>query len=291
MPQPGAKLTDDEQYQVCRWYGEFKSATQIRSLIKAEFGKELSTKNVWAYAHGSTMKKWKPLIERLRQEWALGVMDIPLAHKRARLEKLVLLLGRAERNMDVTEYQKIKQCTEVLREMREEMEAGKAEFTNVYMTTIHTYSDEEILRQRDAVLTRLKQLGRFNGTRHDREITVEPGEGTTTEVPASDAGRSDSGLDYEEGAQTLTGGNGSGRGLDGGQLGEGHGASSEAPTDSQGTGVQILEADDASQNGSPETVLRVGASEEALRQEDQDGHVGGEAAPLRHEGQQVDVSV
>ena len=184
MPQPHAKLTDDEQYQVCRWYGEFKSPTQIKGLLKTHFGKDLTLKNVWAYANGNLMKKWKPLIESLRQEWALGVMDIPLAHKRARLEKLVILLTRAERNTDVTEFQKIKQCLEVLHEMREEMEAGKAEFTNVYMTTIHQYSDAEIIRQRDAVLTRLKLLGGRNGLRYG----AKEGTGTITLEAEADAG-------------------------------------------------------------------------------------------------------
>ena len=189
MPQPHAKLTDDEQYQVCRWYGEFKSPTQIKGLLKTHFDKDLTLKNVWAYANGNLMKKWKPLIERLRQEWALGVMDIPLAHKRARLEKLVILLTRAERNTDVTEFQKIKQCLEVLHEMREEMEAGKAEFTNVYMTTIHQYSDDEIIRQRDAVLTRLKLLGGRNGLRHG----AETGTRAITLEAETDAGGSGSG--------------------------------------------------------------------------------------------------
>src|SRR3990167_1798415 len=139
MPNIQAKLTDEEQYQVCQWYAEFRTPTQIRKLILERYGKTLSVKNVWAYAH--QIKKWKPMIERLRQEWALGVMDIPLAHKRARLEKLVTLLTRAERNPTVTEFTKIEQCYRIIREMREEMEAGKAEFTNVYLTTIHNYSE------------------------------------------------------------------------------------------------------------------------------------------------------
>lgn len=180
MPNPQAKLTDEEQYQVCQWYAQFRTPTQIQRLLKETYAKELSLKVIWAYAH--QQKKWKPLIERLRQEWALGVMDIPMAHKRARLEKLVTLLQRAERNEKATEFTRIEQCYRILREMREEMEAGKAEFTNVYMTTIHTYSDEEIVRQRDAVLERLKLLGRRDGTRHDREIEIAPSAGKTEDA-------------------------------------------------------------------------------------------------------------
>ena len=175
MPNLQAKLTDEEQYQVCQWYAEFKTPTQIKKLIHDTWGKDLTIKNVWAYANQS--KKWKPMIERLRQEWALGVMDIPLAHKRGRLEELVRLYTRAERNPVVDDYAKVKQCYELLREMRNEMEAGKAEFTNVYLTTIHNYSDEEIVKQRDVVLDRLDKLRRLglDGTRDDREATVEAG--------------------------------------------------------------------------------------------------------------------
>ena len=220
MPQPHAKLTDDEQYQVCRWYGEFKSPTQIKNLIKTHFSKDLSLKNVWAYANGNLMKKWKPLIERLRQEWALGVMDIPLAHKRARLEKLVILLNRAEANPQVTDFQKVKQCVEVLREMREEMEAGKAEFTNVYMTTIHNYSDAEIIQQRDAVLARLKHLGGTNGARYDRKTPIEAITG-----PPQDG---------------QSGGSGSGGGPHQRLERSGHPADAEDTTNSSTAEVQVL---------------------------------------------------
>ena len=175
MPNLQAKLTDEEQYQICQWYAEFKTPTQIQARIKSEFGKDLTLKNVWAYANQT--KKWKPMIERLRQEWALGVMDIPLAHKRGRLEELVKLYTRAERNPVVDDYLKVKQCYELIREMRNEMEAGKAEFTNVYLTTIHNYSDEEIVKQRDVVLDRLDKLRRLglDGKRNDGEATVEAG--------------------------------------------------------------------------------------------------------------------
>lgn len=226
------QLTEAEQYQVCQWYGAFKTPTQIRRLIKEQFGKELHPKSVWEYLH--TRNRWKPLIERLRQEWALGVMDIPLAHKRARLEKLVSLLKKAEGNDEVPEYRRIYQAVNILREIREEMGVGKGEFTNVFMTTINNYSDEEIYQQREAVLTRLRQLGRTDGTRHGGQA-------------AAPAGARE--------AEVITGGSGSGGGLHlRGLLGEENGAAPEAPEDSSGTGLPVLEGDgDARGDGtSPE---------------------------------------
>lgn len=241
MPQPLAKLTDNEQYQICQWFAEFKTSSQIRSLARSQFDKDISLKSIWQYAHGNTMKRWKPMIERLRQEWALGVMDIPLAHKRARLEKLVLLLNRAERlNVDaptgreverlgaklpLNERDKIRLQVEILREMREEMEAGKAQFTNVYMTTINHLSDEEVLKQRDIVLSRLKQLGGSNGARYGREVEAEASGGTPEDA--------------------LPGGAGDGGGLHRGLVGDADPEAPDAPEDSQGAGVPILEATDA----------------------------------------------
>mgnify|MGYP001607190909 FL=1 len=223
-----AKLTEDEQQQVCRWFAEFKTATQARTLLRQQCGKDVSLKNVWAYTES---KKWRPMIERLRQQWVLGVMDVPLAHKRTRLEKLVTLLERAERNKDVSEYRKIRQCTEILHEMRDEMEVGKTQFTNVYLTTIHQYSDEELLRRRDEVLNRLQELRRVpHGKRDDGQIAVEASTG-----PPQDALPVGAGTD------------GDGGGLHQRPHGEGHPESPEAPgvlsdapetrTDSQGPGA------------------------------------------------------
>ena len=210
------KLTESEQYQVCQWYGAFKTPTQIRALIKAQFGKELHPKSIWEYLH--TRSRWKPLIERLRQEWALGVMDIPLAHKRARLEKLVSLLKKAEGNDEVPEYRRIYQAVNILREIREEMGVGKGEFTNVFMTTINNYSDEEIYQQREAVLTRLRQLGRTNGLRNGSQAATGAG---------------------EREAEVITGGSGSGGGLHRGLVGEGDGKTPEDPGDSSGAGIPL----------------------------------------------------
>lgn len=173
MSRVHAKLTEEQQYQVCQWYAEFKTPRQIKNLVKERFGIELTDKTVWQYSRGNQMKKWKPMIERLRQEWALGVMDIPLAHKRGRMEELTKLYEQAIRNKDVTEYTRVNQCLAVLREMRDEMEAGKSEFTNVYLTTIHQYPDEEVLKLREAVLARIKALGGKNGIRRHGEEAVE----------------------------------------------------------------------------------------------------------------------
>ncbi len=158
----GHVLEEAERRQICQWYAEFRTPTEIHGLVKKEFNKTVSVKTIWEYANHP---KWKPYIERLRQEWALGVMDLPLAHKRGRLEKFISLLERAERNDKVTEYARITQCASILSEIREEMEAGKAQFTTLYMTTIHNYSDAELIRRRDEVRNRLKQTGGKNGLR------------------------------------------------------------------------------------------------------------------------------
>ena len=168
----GHKLTDEEQHQVCVWYAQFYTPTEITRLIKEKFGKTIAINNIWQYARTN---KWRPLIERLRQEWALGVMDLPLAHKRGRLEKLVTLLERSERNQVIDEYRRIEQCVEILHEIRAEMEAGKTQFTNVYLTTIHNYTDEELLRRRDEVLERIKRLGDTHALRHVRQAALTDG--------------------------------------------------------------------------------------------------------------------
>ena len=166
----GYKLTPEEQHQVCQWFAQFYKTNDIVRFCQEQFGKTIARNNIWDYAQSA---RWKPLIERLRQQWALSIMDVPMAHKRTRLGELVKLLERAEKNGQVSEYARIKQCMDLLTQMREEMEAGKTQFTNVYMTTIHNYSDEEIVRRRDEVLEKLGKLkGLGHGTRHVREAEV-----------------------------------------------------------------------------------------------------------------------
>ena len=261
----GAKLNPEQQHQVCEWFAQFYNATQIQRMVQDKFNKTVAHCNIWNY---SQSPKWRPLIERLRQQWALSIMDVPLAHKRSRLEKLVLLLERAERNADVSEYRKVAQCMDLLHEMRDEMEAGKTQFTNVYMTTIHNYSDEEIVKRREEVLERLKKLkvGGSDGQGHGRQITLEA---STTSPEGTGAPLRDGVGSDDQGREGPRGGC--------------------APTGSGGRSGVDEGVSDASQVGETTPVHGDATEQEALGQEDPGEHVRGPAEPLREGESRVEA--
>mgnify|MGYP001572884649 CR=1 FL=1 len=161
MPNPNAKLTDDEQYQVCRWYGEFKSPTQIKGLIKDHFAKDLTLKNVWAYANGNLMKKWKPLIESYRQRYVADVTSIPLFHQRVRLQRLEVLWDKASALPETKADEARKKREElraILKEARDETQKAVTHNTNLLIAQFGTMDDRQLIEVRDKLLNRLTKI-------------------------------------------------------------------------------------------------------------------------------------
>ena len=166
------KLTEEERVQVCEWVAQFKPFPLIQEFIKQRFGKELTLQSIYGYA---AAPKWKSLIYRCRQEWAAGVMELPLAHKRARIDELSKLYERAQQNQGVSEFARIMQSLSILREIRCEMEEAKTQFTNVFMTQINQMTDEELIQRREELRAKIKQWRPPNKT-----IDTQPEHGETT---------------------------------------------------------------------------------------------------------------
>ena len=170
------KLTEEAKHRVCELYAQFHTPTQIQRILKDEFSVHITTGSLCIYPR---QKKWKPLIDRLRQEWALGLMDLPLAHKRGRMEELVRLYKQVQRAETLSEFSRITQSLALLREMREEMDEAKSHFTAIFATQIHNYSDEELVTRRRELLQRLEEL-RGPGARVVDAATVEESNGTVS---------------------------------------------------------------------------------------------------------------
>src|SRR3990167_2696984 len=86
-------LSDEERHQIARWLGEFIPPAEIPRLARQHFGKKLAL----GYAnHFLATHKWGLLIDRYRQEWLVKIQDVPLAHKKVRLEKLQRMVDRLE---------------------------------------------------------------------------------------------------------------------------------------------------------------------------------------------------
>lgn len=176
------KLTEEAKHRVCELFAQFNTPSQVQRVILQEYGVTISRPSLCVYPR---QKKWRPLVDRLRQEWATGIMDLPLAHKRGRMEELTRLYKRIERVEGLTEFTRITQTLAVLRAMREEMDEAKTHFTTIFATQIHQYSDEELLTRRQELLQRLEDL---RGSPSGRTLTLvtQPGEGSDASIHLQD---------------------------------------------------------------------------------------------------------
>ena len=164
------KLSEDAKHRICELFAHFHTAKVIQQRIEQEFKVKLHVSAIHRYPKE---KKWKPLVDRLRQEWAEGMMEMPLAHKRGRMEELVHLYNRVQRpEAKLTEFTRITQSLAILTQMHKEMDERHTNFTTIFATAIHNYSDEELLTRRNELLTRLDEL-RGNG--HQKVIDIGGG--------------------------------------------------------------------------------------------------------------------
>ena len=172
------KLTEQQRYELIRQLAEFKSVPEVQQFAKAEWGIEITAQTIRGYLHE---KKWRPLLDRCRQEWAAGIVEIPLAHKRVRLEKLQKLFDDAEEDYaeaknEQTFLRLIDLQLKILDQARREMEETKTNFTNIVMTQYEQYTDEELIRRMDELLAKIKQWKLPNKTIDN----TRPEQGETT---------------------------------------------------------------------------------------------------------------
>ena len=162
-----ATLTDPEFHQVCRWMGEFRSSTQVQTLIKQTFGKQVSPHYALEVAK---RHKWGLLIDRYRQEWLSKIYDIPLANKKVRLAKLQWLMEHLDKQELTPRTER--RIMHVLNQARLEMEE-KPDQTTFFFTNINQLGDEELLKRRAELLALrsgffdwwLRQWAKAEGTR------------------------------------------------------------------------------------------------------------------------------
>ena len=184
-------LEEPEYHQIARWLGEFIPPMRIGELVFQTFHKKIDP--MYAY-NFQRRKKWALLIDRYRQEWIVKVAEVPLAHKKYRLEKLQKLIERLDLQNaqgSVAPHKYEVRLLRLLTHARLEMEEKKEEhtwfFTNVQLNNA---SDAELIQRREALLKRIQQFrlplrtGGTDGLRHGLE-TIEA---TTREAPEDDGG-------------------------------------------------------------------------------------------------------
>ena len=158
---PG-KMTEDQQLEVCRQLASFHTPEEIRASLKAVYGIVVKREAIYKYTHG---KKWKPFIAAARAEWVKGLIVVPLFHKRARVEALVKLIERCEKDPKIGDRAKRDEVARRLRQIQEEVDEKHTFFTNITANQYITMSEADLLQRRDTLIERLKHYGGGNGRR------------------------------------------------------------------------------------------------------------------------------
>ncbi len=158
------KLTEEHKKLVCSLSAQFETPRRICSVLKEKYGIEVNEKAIYGYTSESS--RWKPLIDKLRIQYALNLGGIPLYHKRIRLERLEEQYSEILKEKDSTAQSRLKKRSElrsVLREAREEVKPwedaeSKRGDTNILSIQFNGMDDSELLRKRDDLLKVIKTI-------------------------------------------------------------------------------------------------------------------------------------
>jgi len=153
-----SRLTSEEQLMLCKMFAQYETNDAVYKFCKNEIGKTL---NMSAIRHYKESDKWRPIVNRFREEYTKGVMEVPIANKRKRLEELQDMFEKHK------EDGKLRLAQAVLKDAKEELDGSK-KFgdTNVYMTQVNNYkdmSDEDIERERLRQLENLQKIRALKG--------------------------------------------------------------------------------------------------------------------------------
>ena len=154
------KLDEAQQLRVCSWIAQYKTPKEVQTLVKSEFGVEMAYHNVYSYSDST---RWKPVIEKLRSEWAAGIMAVPIANMRFRLEKLQDLMKRAEESAGRDSWAKRKEIAVYVKQASEELKETKVNQTNI-TSVIYMGMSEEQLKEKAKEL--MAQIAKYGGVRN-----------------------------------------------------------------------------------------------------------------------------
>lgn len=179
------KFLPNEQIELARRIAWFWTNKQITEFAKSEFDKDMSER---AYYEIKQSEKWKPVIEQFREEYISACAEVPLFHKKKRLEEL-------QEQFDFYKAKKMrKEALAVLKEFRDEAEGRRGDvsfhLTQVTHNEFHQMSDETLQREKMKTLEQLEKVrklklltkGESNGVgREGTEAAIEIEEGAETE--------------------------------------------------------------------------------------------------------------
>ena len=132
----------------------FWSPTEIQEDLQKTTGKRISIPTIMNY--GKT-EKWQPIIEKLRDDYNKAMYEVPLFHKRKRLDELQ---KHYDKHMSSNSW---KEAQAVLRDVRDEVDQkfGDVSFHFTNVTQYNEMTDEQIAQEKSKILDQLDRAQRM----------------------------------------------------------------------------------------------------------------------------------
>lgn len=150
------KLTPLMQLEVCRRIAWFWTEKELLKYIQSVIKKSMHPSNLSAMKNS---EKWKPVIEQFREEYISKCGEVPLFHKKKRLEEL------QEQYYHFKEKGNLKEARSILRDIRDEAEGKRGDisfqFTSIVHNEFNQMTDEDLQTEKMKTLEQLEKVRRM----------------------------------------------------------------------------------------------------------------------------------
>lgn len=161
LEQQSGKLTPEEQMEIARLIAFFHTPQSVIDAMALR-GKKISQP---LYYHYKNSPKWIPIIQKLRDEYTAGILEVPISNKRKRLEMLETCYSDLEELVAVSVKDKVsvfQTKVKILQAANNEIEGKTDSHQNFYITQFNQLTDEEIDKKRLKILDTIQQLRKRN---------------------------------------------------------------------------------------------------------------------------------
>lgn len=145
------KLVPEERLEMVRYLAQFHSIPETIAFVRDKFGKELAYMTVKGYLESP---KWRSTILHFRDEFTRAFMDVAIANKRVRMERLEEICQRAY------QAKKFSVALKALQAAHKEVEAVEADPDQ--WSRIHSefanMTDEQLKEQRRETLKQIVEI-------------------------------------------------------------------------------------------------------------------------------------
>lgn len=158
LPEPEEKKRiplrrGDIKTFVCNLLAQYKKPREVVELVKKHFDEDISSTSVYAY-----YKLNKQKVDKYRSNFVNSIQEVPISHKRIRLEREDELYEEAGNISEVG--RKIDIRLKCLANAREEVEGGKTgNVTFAQINQYNNYTDEELLNKKKEIEENISRLG------------------------------------------------------------------------------------------------------------------------------------